>query len=274
MNIFYYFTGTGNTLDAAKRIAAQLGDTKLVRISAETKPEDLHPYERIGFFLPTYIGNAPQFAIDFIKTLKIPADAYVFSVATCGGNEIGTHHTVQKTVESCGGKVSAFFTIKYPANNQTWYAPPSKEKAIEEVQADATPLAHAAEIIAAKRRNHLTENPLLKILLKPVRTLTIGKGSDSHFYASDACIGCSTCTRVCPTENITMKDHKPCWHHDCTRCTACMQLCPKHAINFGGWTKHWGRYQNPNIKLKDLLVSKPKPKKVVAKANEAQKVIS
>ena len=56
---------------------------------------------------------------------------------------------------------------------------------------------------------------------------------DRAFTVSDACIGCGQCVRLCPTNNITLREGKPVWGGDCTHCMACICRCPAEAIEYG-----------------------------------------
>ena len=56
------------------------------------------------------------------------------------------------------------------------------------------------------------------------------KLKDKDFYASDKCIGCGKCEKLCPLNNIKMVDKKPTWNHNCTHCMACIGNCPVEAI--------------------------------------------
>ena len=56
---------------------------------------------------------------------------------------------------------------------------------------------------------------------------------DRAFTVSDACIGCGQCARLCPTNNITLREGKPVWGGDCTHCMACICRCPAEAIEYG-----------------------------------------
>ena len=53
------------------------------------------------------------------------------------------------------------------------------------------------------------------------------------FAAGDACTGCGQCVRLCPTNNITIKNNRPVWGGNCTHCMACICRCPAEAIEYG-----------------------------------------
>ena len=53
------------------------------------------------------------------------------------------------------------------------------------------------------------------------------------FTASSACIGCGQCAKLCPMNNVTLKDGKPVWGKACTHCMACICYCPVSAIEYG-----------------------------------------
>ena len=53
------------------------------------------------------------------------------------------------------------------------------------------------------------------------------------FTASSACIGCGQCAKLCPMNNVTLKDGKPVWGKVCTHCMACICYCPVSAIEYG-----------------------------------------
>ena len=62
------------------------------------------------------------------------------------------------------------------------------------------------------------------------------------FYATNDCISCGKCVKVCPLNNIHVEDGKPVWGENCTHCMACICRCPKEAIEYGKHSRGLIRY--------------------------------
>ena len=65
------------------------------------------------------------------------------------------------------------------------------------------------------------------------------------FYATDACISCGKCERVCPTQNVRLENGRPVWGKKCTHCMACICRCPAEAIEYGKHSRGLPRYTFP-----------------------------
>ena len=62
------------------------------------------------------------------------------------------------------------------------------------------------------------------------------------FCATEKCISCGKCVKVCPLHDIQLTDGKPAWGKNCTHCMACINYCPTAAIEYGKQTKDRPRY--------------------------------
>lgn len=51
---------------------------------------------------------------------------------------------------------------------------------------------------------------------------------------SDACTGCGLCTRLCPMENLVLKEGRAKAGSRCTMCYRCISSCPTQAITLLG----------------------------------------
>ena len=65
------------------------------------------------------------------------------------------------------------------------------------------------------------------------------------FYATDACVSCRKCARVCPLDNVRLENGRPVWGKNCTHCMACICRCPTGAIEYGSHSKGKPRYVCP-----------------------------
>lgn len=65
---------------------------------------------------------------------------------------------------------------------------------------------------------------------------------DKKFYATDKCISCGLCEKVCVLNNISYEDGKPVWNGICSHCAACIFKYPLSAIEYGKKTQGKERY--------------------------------
>mgnify|MGYP000004834743 FL=1 len=77
------------------------------------------------------------------------------------------------------------------------------------------------------------------------------------FYADQTCTGCGKCVKVCPLNNVTMKNKKPVWEKHCTHCMACICYCPAEAIEYGRKSVGKPRYCFENLGLEKYDYSNP-----------------
>ncbi len=255
--IIYYFTGTGNSLAAAKRIAGILGDCELVPVASlaggdeRIKPEA----ERVGIVCPVYDMGIPLVVNEFAQRLDVSGAEYIFGVVTMGGAGKSALHILTGILEKNYGRgLDSGFAVRMPANFPPLFKPPQGKKK-EKVLRDAeTAIDRIAEKIKAGSRDYPSFTPFSSLL----RVLTYGKfvdevrGYDREFFVKDNCNSCSTCSEVCPAGNITIKNGKPEWGHNCEMCFACLHFCPKEAIEWGSRTEGRGRYIHPGLKISDM----------------------
>ena len=104
--------------------------------------------------------------------------------------------------------------------------------------------------------------------------LEVQQEYDKGFHASEACIGCEVCRKVCPCGNITFAEGRPVWNHACEGCNACVAYCPTKAVQFqtpeaylrldNAVTRRLGlpesrtRYHNPHVTASDLMRNREK----------------
>jgi ferredoxin len=249
MNIIFYFSGTGNSLFAAREIAAVLGDTEILSIP-DSFSTDLSSYERIGFIYPVYYVGVPLVVKKFIKSLNIPTDTYLFTVATCGGSA-GNGLTEMDKLLSAKGRSLDFGTLLNMGGNYILlYGKPEKADT-----ANAQTTKELPEIASAIRdktkRSCGKSNPFMSLATGLFRR-SVNKTA-LKYTVSGACTSCGLCAKICPVRNIEIKDDKPAFGEKCEQCMACLQFCPQKSINYKGQTENRERYHHPEITVVDLV---------------------
>ena len=79
----YYFTGTGNSLKAAKDLCEKLNGCELFPIAKYGEMENFVSIsENIGFFFPLYYSGLPKIVLDFVKELDVNKSNYFFAGVT------------------------------------------------------------------------------------------------------------------------------------------------------------------------------------------------
>ncbi|MDO9033822.1 MAG: EFR1 family ferrodoxin, partial [Methanoregula sp.] len=129
--IIYYFTGTGNSLAAARAICASLGDCELVPIpTLAGSPSGIVPTaDRVGIVCPVYDFGLPSIVAEFAERLDISATGYCFAVLTMGGMGGSALHQLDSIVRKHGGRqLDASFTVRMPGNFVPLYDPPQGKK--------------------------------------------------------------------------------------------------------------------------------------------------
>lgn len=69
--VIYYFSGTGNSLQAARIIAAEMGGAMLVSMGSDPEKNAAATAEMIGFVCPVYEWDVPRTVKDFVRRLAV-----------------------------------------------------------------------------------------------------------------------------------------------------------------------------------------------------------
>ncbi|NPV00816.1 MAG: 4Fe-4S binding protein [Brevinematales bacterium] len=257
--VIYYFTGTGNSLWAARKIGGYLGDTELIPIIRAMKEKKFAPEaSRIGFVFPLYFGGIPLIVADFIRELDFSGAEYIFTVCTRGFHIAGgAIKQMKNLLLSQGSSLSLGLYLNMIDNYLPTFDIPAKEALIKTNVSAQDKTEKIARMIAAGKKK--ISYALLEIngnILYP-SFLRGARGMDAEFILRDTCNGCATCEMVCPVNNIRMTDSRPEFLHHCEQCYACAHACPKLSIVPG--TKSLNkkrRFRNPEIALRDIIAQK------------------
>lgn len=285
----YYFSGTGNSFVVARDIANKL-KAELISIPKVVNMERIViDAESIGIVFPSYlaaISGLPLIVERFVKSISNINEIQIFAVCTCGGyecvNALPPLNRLRKTIKSCGGKLSAEYSIRLPMNNLDYDHIP-------------VPIIRDQEIIINRSKIKIEDicyriankkgtkyklpktlfNLLITLMYKLMRNAVVNDLkkkakqpadsslkyfelmplTDKSIIVDEKCTGCGICARVCPANNIKIVDKRPEYQHRCEMCFACDEWCPCKAIH------HWSRaegvkYHHPEMKISDMFSGK------------------
>jgi ferredoxin len=240
----YTFSGTGNSLKAAYDIAAACSGCV---IPIGTTPVQIADEDAVGFVFPCYYSSLPNAVERFIRDSQFGAD-YFFTAITYGG--MPCHNAVaevnalllEKGLKlDFGVPVRAYpnYVCKYPML-------PIRKTSVKKQD------KQVARIALAIKRRVRSDIPEFKQVPENIRAIRDSfSDMDKQFFVTADCVNCALCVKLCPVENIVIKDGKPQFSHRCEQCMACVQWCSKRAINTAKTAKR-GRYTHPAITVDDI----------------------
>lgn len=250
-----YFTATGNSLYVAKNL-----DEELISIPKElNKKNRIYKADRIGIVCPLFEFEMPEMVKEFIRTSVFETD-YFYVVITYGCHHGGVAERTDKYLKSIGINADYINTIIMHDNaiivfdmDEQRLIEDSKEvdKHIKLLKND---ISNNLEMIqnSTKEETDFYNNYIeLQKKYGPMYTFPL-------YTITDECIGCATCSKVCPKGCIEMKDKRPDYNYtECINCMACIQSCPKKAIKFKTVKEPNpdARYRNPHISMKEIIDS-------------------
>lgn len=255
--MLFYFSGTGNSLYVAKKLQNAIGGELIDIASAVQEGRyDHRPSENesIGFVFPVYFFGVPTIVKDLINRLSLEQDEknHTFLVMTCGATTGNADGMFSELMKRRNYHVDSVSSVILPNNYVLFY---EMESADEQARMFSNADIEIAAIISRiKERQNGDFNRNSGAL--PGISTAISYSLYRHgrrtvkFYATDACIGCGQCERMCPSRTIKMVSGRPEWvQKRCVRCLACINRCPQRAIQYGKATEVRGRYSNPNVKF-------------------------
>jgi ferredoxin len=246
----FFFSGTGNSFDAARQISARIGNTPLRSMAGSVPSAAVGGADSVvGFVFPSYYGMLPRAVKRFVESLEILPGTYCFAVVTMGG-PFGKSSIVvlkellaDKNIPLQYGK-----GIVIAPNYIVKYNPPDGGKVKKIMGKVQRSLERAILDISARKYGRtnfirLTANNLYEDIER----------LDEAFSVGDSCNRCGLCAKICPVYNIGLSDGSPRWQHHCEQCMACIHWCPKEAIQYGNQTQKRRRYHHPDVTALDLI---------------------
>lgn len=250
----FYYSGTGNSLFVAKNLAHKL-DGQCVNISKGLTQEITS--DVVGIVFPCYAYTYPKILNTLLKNVKFSSTPrYVFAIITYGSTFGRASIQFVKKLKKYGLKADYMAGIHMPENYIAIFKPDTDSV----IDTKLTNAKVSMEKIADDIKKQVQYIECHNKPLDYIKTYIVGiifntflHFSHIFFKAKKSCSSCGICEKVCPVDNIVMKNGKPKWGRHCTQCMACINWCPQRCIDYTPITKKRQRYTNPEITLKELL---------------------
>jgi len=249
----YYFSGTGNTLWSAKRIAQIIGDgCELCNIGIEAqKSEIIIEAEAVILLFPSYAYGLPLIVRDFAKraVFKTP---YIAAFVTYGSSPGGSLAKISRILKK--KNAGAFFFGRIPAveNYAAIFGAPTAQTVEKRTAMQREATEAAARCVIERRTNRVNTFRPFSSLVSLLFSLGV-KIFYRHFRVSDNCNGCGICEKICPVAAIVIQNGCPVFSKICEHCQGCLSVCPRRAIHFGRIGPDTPCYRHPEISINDLF---------------------
>ena len=247
-----YFSGTGNTLWSAKKIAAASGEKcELVNIGVEAeKSEIIIDADAVVLLLPAYAYGAPLIVSKFVKKAVFKAK-YIAAFVTYGTSPGGTLAGICRILRRKGIKPDYFGRIPAVENYIAIFGAPKEKTTQKRLQMQKATTEEAIRCIAERRKNSIFTFRPASAFVSALFSLG-AKIFYKMYKVTDECDGCKVCEEVCPVSAITMSDGRPVFNGKCEHCNGCLNWCPKRAIQFGRLKPNIPRYHHPEIGIPEI----------------------
>ena len=233
-----YFTGTGNSEYAAKKLAAALGE-ETMPLMERIRHNDTSPLESETPWIvctPTYAWQLPHIVRDHLRRTLLRGSKEIYFVMTCGG-EIG--EAGKYAAELCAEKYLTYrgcARVIMPENYIVMFDVPDEAKARGIVAAADPMLDRLAELIRERKpfpQPKVSAADKLKsgVVNKAFYPLLVHA---KQFTVNEKCTGCGLCAKACHEGAIGMVDGKAKLLRDdyCDGLGDCLPACPMDAIHF------------------------------------------
>lgn len=239
-----YFSGTGNSRYAAKKIAQITGD-EVISINQRLKSRDysaVFSEKPLVFVGPIYAGRLPRVMDDYISKVSFTGTKRAYFIGTCAQTPWVTAEYVEKLCKEKSFALLGFNSVVMPQGYVAGGGTQPKEvndKILKEAEPKIIKIAETIRDQQMLPKEQPGKAIMSKVLNPIMYSMMI---SAKGFAVTDKCTGCGKCEARCPLNNVKLVNGKPTWGKDCTHCMACIAGCPAEAIEYGKKTQGKPRY--------------------------------
>lgn len=242
-----YFTATGNSLQVAKKIGGTLLSIPQMIIEGKNKFED----ETIGLVFPIYGFGLPIMVGAFLEEAVFKM-RYSFAIGTYGGMSGATMFNMAKFSAKRGIKFDYMVDLLMVDNYLHQFEMSEQIKKLPEKKTEENLKRIISDIHNRKTNSPVAPLParIMSAVAKGNRKRLLDPNMAQSFIVNDTCTLCKTCSKVCPTGNVTV-DGKVIFSDRCESCFSCVHNCTSNAIHLKN-EKSAIRFRNSEVTLKEI----------------------
>jgi ferredoxin len=235
---FYFFSGTGNTLLVAKRMAERLSQSgcKIRLLPLErADPQTIDLDRALGLGFPVAAQTTYPLVWAFAEQLPSTDGTEAFMVDTMAGYSGGIVGPLGKCLADKGYRLLGAQEIVMPLNfGRIRLDTPRAHKVVSRGLQKADEYAQA--LLAGN--SHWGRVPVLSDLMcaagRSPLTWKLARWLGHRMHVDqNACTQCGICAQICSTGNIRMADY-PAFQDRCQQCMRCVGFCPTGALSVPG----------------------------------------
>jgi Pyruvate/2-oxoacid:ferredoxin oxidoreductase delta subunit len=209
----------------------------------------------IVFVYPVHNYDMPHMVQNFIKSIEIEKSAFYAGIITHGGDKGNALFTLKDLLANKGINLHYGNDLLMPVNSRIMYGMVtdkieerlnnSEEKLKNQIATDIHNGINNANSIRKNRivkaMTNIVDKPFLRSRFTPS-------------VQSENCISCGICQKVCPVDNVVIREEGAFIETHCEACLTCMHWCPEVAIGFGKRTvKKEQQYHHPDVRVKKMI---------------------
>lgn len=241
--LILYFSGTGNTRNAAGEFRAGLlkrGYSVAMHSTEEKADLTKIPYDVLLVGFPKYYEYPLLPMLQYLKRNLPKSGKTVPTLAFCtqAGGLKTDFSGLGRLLRKKNHRLTVGVSFPY-ANNmmifKAFHATEPAELAAnrENIRKQIDPLLD--DFLAGKEHSEQTkawQRPLILLVAKSC--FHVMPAFFMRFSTDESCTGCGLCAKRCPRKNIRMENGRPVFQKHCLFCMRCINSCPVNAIRYSG----------------------------------------